>query len=141
MDDYGVIETSWGPRIDGSRMMVYDVMIYYDKGSSASYIAENYNLPLEKVKGALGYIEANREKLQADLRDILPKKAARERETRAFQAELRRKNAQKPKTPEQKAFYALLEERGITLTDEESEDYYADKYGGLDYMPEGCWKE
>ena len=113
MPDYKILETELGPMISHSRTSVYDVMLTLDKGNDTFFICVNHNLDFVQAQIALEYIEENREQLEADLREILPIKAAREKEHRAIQAEIERKIAQLPMTPKRKAFYEALEKRGI----------------------------
>lgn len=109
MPDYQILETELGPMISHSRSSVYDVMLAHDAGHDLFYICVNYNLQPVQVQIALEYIEEHRAILEADLREILPRKAAYEQEHRAKQAEIEQKIAQKPMTPQRAALYQLIE--------------------------------
>lgn len=113
MPDYKILETELGPMISHSRTSIYDVMLTLDKGNDIFFICVNHNLDFVQAQIALEYIEEHREQLEADLREILPVKAAREAEHRARQAEIEREIAQLPMTPKRKAFYEALKKRGI----------------------------
>lgn len=109
MPDYQILETELGPMISHSRSSVYDVMLAHDAGHDLFYICVNNNLQPVQVLIALEYIEEHRATLEADLREILPRKAAYEREHRAKQAEIEQIIAQKPMTPERMKLYAHME--------------------------------
>ncbi len=108
MPDYKILETELGPMISHSRTSVYDVMLTLDKGNDIFFICVNHNLDFVQAQIALEYIAEHREELEADLREILPIKAAREKEHRAIQAEVERKIAQLPMTPERAELYRRL---------------------------------
>ena len=107
--DYRIIETDLGPMIHNTRVSVYDVMLAHDEGQDLFHICVNYNLKPVQVQITLEYIEEHRAQLAEDLKEILPKKAERERYYRALEAEIREKINQLPMTPERAAFYALRE--------------------------------
>lgn len=109
MVDYQIIETELGPLISHSRSSVYDVMLDHDAGHDLFYICVNHNLQPVQVQIALEYIEQHRPVLEADLREILPRKAEYESQHRAKQAEVEKKIAQKPMTPRRAALYQLIE--------------------------------
>ncbi|MEM7537517.1 MAG: hypothetical protein AAF639_35430 [Chloroflexota bacterium] len=121
MREYKIIETNLGPMISHSRVMVYDVMLTRDEGEDIFFICVNYNLEYMQAKIALDYIEEHREQLEADLKEILPKKAERERHYREIQKAIRQQIAQMPMTPKRATFNALLEKsrraRGELSTD------------------------
>lgn len=107
--DYRIIETDLGPMIHNTRVSVYDVMLAHDEGQDLFHICVNYNLKPVQVQITLEYIEEHRAQLAKDLKEILPKKAERERYYRALEAEIREKINELPMTPERAAFYALRE--------------------------------
>ena len=109
MKEYKILETECGPMISHSRATVYDVMLTHDEGYDIFFICVNYNLTPAQAQVALDYIEEHRAELEADLNEILPKMAERERHYRAIHEEIRKKIAQKPMTPKRAAFYALRE--------------------------------
>lgn len=104
-----ILETDLGPLISQSRSSVYDVMEAYDEGYTPSEISNIYNLSPFQVKVALAYIAEHRAQLEPELKEILIKKAERERYYRALEAEIRR---QRPVelTPQRIALNKLLEE-------------------------------
>lgn len=104
-----ILETDLGPMISESRSSVYDVMEAYDEGYSPSEISNIYNLSPFQVKVALAYIGEHRVQLEPELKEILIKKAERERYYRTLEAEIRR---QRPVelTPQRIALNKLLEE-------------------------------
>lgn len=104
-----ILETELGPMISESRSSVYDVLEAYDEGYSASEISNIYNLSPFQVKVALAYIAEHRAQLEPELKEILIKKAERERYYRALEAEIRK---QRPvqMTPQRIALNKLIEE-------------------------------
>ena len=107
MKEYKILETECGPMISHSRATVYDVMLTHDEGHDIFFICVNYNLTPIQAQVALDYIEEHREALEADLKELLPKMAERERHYRAIEEKIRKKIAKKPITPERAAFNAL----------------------------------
>jgi uncharacterized protein (DUF433 family) len=110
LNRYSVIESGIGPVISDSRTTVYDVMQAYDEGLSRYDICRTYNLKPLQMEAALEYITKHRQTLEAELVEILQKKAEYERYHRAIQAEVEKKIAQLPMTPERARFYAKREE-------------------------------
>ncbi|MCE7986247.1 MAG: DUF433 domain-containing protein [Caldilinea sp. CFX5] len=104
-----ILETDLGPMISQSRSSVYDVMEAYDEGYTPSEISNIYNLSPFQVKVALAYIDEHRAQLEPELKEILIKKAERERYYRALAAE-REKQRSLPMTPQRAALQALIEE-------------------------------
>jgi len=107
--NYRILETDLGPMVSDTRVSVYDLLLAHDAGQDLFHLCVNYNLNPVQVQIALEYIEQHREQLIADLKEILPKKAERERHYRAIAAEIQKKINQLPMTPERAAFYALRE--------------------------------
>lgn len=101
---YWILETESGPRISDSRVMVYDVLDYYNQGVSPEEMAVICNLTLRQVEVALEYIEQHRAGLEAELRQIKVRQANEEATSRAKQKEIDLK-AQAFITREQKAPY------------------------------------
>ena len=57
-------------RIDGTRVTVNQIVVWYKQGHSAEEIADQYpQLSLAQVYTALAYYHANREEVEADLLD------------------------------------------------------------------------
>lgn len=107
MPDYKIIETDLGPMISRSRTSVYDVMLSHKEGDDFFCICVTHNLTPVQIQVALDYIEENWDRLEEDLKEILPKKAENERYHRAITAEVQKKIDQLPMTPKRAAFYAL----------------------------------
>jgi uncharacterized protein (DUF433 family) len=103
-----IIESDLGPLISESRASVYDVMEAYDEGYNPSEIGKIYNLSPHQVQVALAYIAQHRERLEPELKEILIKKAERERYYRALEEEIK-KQRPLPMTPQRAALYALIE--------------------------------
>ena len=110
--DYQIIESDLGPMISHSRVSVYDVMLSYDKGYDLLALCTIYELTPMQVHLALDYIAQHRHQLSQDLQEILPKKAERERRSRAIAAEIQKKIRNKPMTPRRAAFLALRQKNG-----------------------------
>ncbi|MBX3055131.1 MAG: hypothetical protein KF770_01545 [Anaerolineae bacterium] len=106
---YHIIESDLGPLISESRMTVYDVLEAQNSGQTLYEISMNRNLSPMQVQVAFEYIEQHRERLQAELEEILKVAAERKRYYDAIAEEMRQKIAQLPMTPEREAFYALRE--------------------------------
>jgi uncharacterized protein (DUF433 family) len=104
-----IIETDIGPVISGRRVTVYDVMEAHDEGDNIYTISSTYNISPLHVKAAIEYIERHRSQLEPELKEILIKKAERERYHRALASEIRKQRPPLPMTPRRKALYALLE--------------------------------
>ena len=103
---YEIVETNIGPLISESRSTVYDVLEAQNKGKTLYEISMDSNLTPLQVKTAFEYIDKHRERLQAELADILEIATQREAYYKAI-AEERRKRLV-PMTPERVAFYARL---------------------------------
>jgi len=113
--NYHILETEQGPMISHSRVSVYDVMLAHDEGDDLFTICVVYGLTPVQTQIALEYIEQHREQLAQDLKEILPKKAERERYYRAIAAE--REKIPVKMTPQRAAFYALLEKNRLLRGD------------------------
>ena len=106
---YSVVETEIGPMVANSRTTVYEVMEAYDEGLSLYEICWNYNLTPLQLEPALDYIEAHRERLQVKLKELLIKKAERERYHRAIQEEICQKILEQPMSPKRQQLQAYIE--------------------------------
>lgn len=104
---YHIIESDLGPLISESRMTVYDVLEAQNSGQTLYEISMNRNLSPMQVQVAFEYIEQHRERLQAELDEILRIAAERKRHYDAIAEEMKQKIAQLPMTPQRQAFYAL----------------------------------
>lgn len=104
---YHIIESDLGPLISESRMTVYDVLEAQNNGETLYEISMNRNLSPMQVQVAFDYIEQHRERLQAELDEILRIAAERKRHYDAIAEEMKQKIAQLPMTPQRQAFYAL----------------------------------
>jgi uncharacterized protein (DUF433 family) len=76
---YHIIESNLGPLISESRMTVYDVLEAQNNGETLYEISMNRNLSPMQVQVAFEYIEQHRERLQAELDEILRIAAERKR--------------------------------------------------------------
>ena len=114
-----IIESEIGPVISGRGVTVYDVMEAYDEGDNIYTISSTYNISPLQVKAAIEYIEKHRERLEPELKEILIKKAERERYYRARAAELKKQRAL-PMTPKRKALQALIEKSRRRIQEEMS---------------------
>lgn len=106
---YKVLETEIGPMISESRTSVYDVLLSQQEGDDFFAICVIHNLKLLQVQVALEYIEEHRAQLEAELPELLAKKAENERYHRALVAERDKLIGELPMTPKRAAFYALRE--------------------------------
>ena len=106
---YKVLETEIGPMISESRTSVYDVLLSEQEGDDFFAICVIHNLKPLQVQVALEYIEEHRAQLEAELPELLAKKAENERYHRAIAAEREKLIGELPMTPKRAAFYALRE--------------------------------
>ena len=106
---YKVLETEIGPMISESRTSVYDVLLSEQEGDDFFAICVIHNLKPLQVQVALEYIEEHRAQLEAELPELLAKKAENERYHRALAAEREKLIGELPMTPKRAAFYALRE--------------------------------
>lgn len=107
--DYSVVETEIGPMVGESRTSVYDVLLSLKEGEGFYALCMIHNLKPAQVHATLDYIALHREQLEAELPELLTKKAENERYHRAIAAEREKLIAQLPMTPKRKAFYELSE--------------------------------
>ncbi len=107
--DYSVVETELGPMVGQSRTSIYDVLITLNEGEDFDSICVIHNLKIVQTQAALEYIEVHREQLEAELPELLAKKAENERYHRAIAAEREKLIGELPMTPKRAAFYALRE--------------------------------
>ena len=104
---YTILETEIGPMISQSRTSVYDVLISQQEGEDFNALCVIHNLRPLQVMVALEYIEEHRAQLEAELPELLAKKAEHERYHRAIAAEREKLISELPMTPQRAAFYAL----------------------------------
>lgn len=104
---YEILETEIGPMVSESRTSIYDILLSQQEGEGFYAICVIHNLDPLQVEVALAYIEEHREQLEAELPELLAKKAENERYHRAIAAE--RKKIPVKMTPLRKAFNELRE--------------------------------
>lgn len=107
MPNYRIIETELGPMISHSRVSVYDVMEKYDQGRDMFRLCVIFDLTPLQVMITQEYIDQHRQQLEPELKEILEKKAERERYYRALAAERQKRPVEM--TSKRAAFYALRE--------------------------------
>lgn len=108
MNEYRIVMNSGCPRIEGSRIGVYDVMDYWpDKGYSVEQIAAMFRLKPEQIRAAIQYIEEHRAEVEATYREIIARHArgnppeieskllANRPKIRALWDEIRRKHSER----------------------------------------------
>jgi uncharacterized protein (DUF433 family) len=105
---YHIIESDIGPLISESRMTVYDVLEAQNDGQTLYEISMYRNLSPTQVQVAFDYIDLHRERLQADLIEILKKAEERKEYYDAIAAEIYKRIAQKPMTPERAKLQELI---------------------------------
>ncbi len=106
---YTILETEIGPMISESRTSVYDVLLTQNEGEDFDSICVIHNLRPLQVRVALEYIKEHRAALEAELPELLAKKAENERYHRAIAAEREKLISALPMTPKRAAYYALRE--------------------------------
>ncbi|MFZ4664709.1 MAG: hypothetical protein ACOYNY_47395 [Caldilineaceae bacterium] len=105
--DYSVVETEIGPMVGESRTSVYDVLLSLKEGEGFYALCMIHNLKPAQVHATLDYIALHREQLEAELPELLAKKAENERYHRAIAAEREKLIAQLPMSPKRKALEEL----------------------------------
>jgi uncharacterized protein (DUF433 family) len=75
MPEAKIIKTGSTPRIDGSRITVFDVLDYHKHGWQPSDIADLFNLSTCQIEVAIEYIEAHKTEVMADYQRILDRHA------------------------------------------------------------------
>jgi hypothetical protein len=89
-------------------MTVYDVLEAQNDGQTLYEISMNRNLTPMQVQVAFDYIEQHRERLQAELDEILRKAAERKRYYDTVAEEAKRRIAELPMTPEREKLQKLI---------------------------------
>jgi uncharacterized protein (DUF433 family) len=65
-----IINRGRGPEIAGTRITVYDVLDYSTKGYHPTFIASLFRVSSEQVVAALEYIEAHKDEVMAEYRQM-----------------------------------------------------------------------
>jgi uncharacterized protein (DUF433 family) len=71
MSEAKIIKTGSTPRIEGSRITVYDVLEYHGKGWHRDEIASLFDLSSQQVEAAIRYIEEHRDEVMATYGKIM----------------------------------------------------------------------
>jgi uncharacterized protein (DUF433 family) len=66
-----IIDRGRGPELEGTRVTVYRVIDFIRAGESPGRIADELELTDEQVRAALDYIEAHRDRIEAEYDAIL----------------------------------------------------------------------
>lgn len=112
---YHIYEGDSGLQISESRVLLFDVMQYYDAGKSIYQLCEIFNLTPLQVKTAIAYIDKHRATLEPELAKAIAYRKEREAYHRRLAAERWEKIAQLPMTPLRAAVYALLEKNRVSM--------------------------
>jgi uncharacterized protein (DUF433 family) len=75
MSEAKIVEVGRTPRIEGSRITVFDVLDYHKHGWQASDIAGLFSLSTRQVEVAIEYIEAHKSDVLAAYQRILDRHA------------------------------------------------------------------
>jgi uncharacterized protein (DUF433 family) len=70
-----IINRGRGPEIAGTRITVYDVLDYSTKGYHPTFIASLFRVSSQQVQAALEYIEAHKDEVMAEYRQMLARDA------------------------------------------------------------------
>lgn len=105
--DYSVVEAEIGPMVGESRTSVYDVLLSLKEGEGFYALCMIHNLKPAQVHATLDYIALHRAQLEAELPELLAKKAENERYHRAIAEEREKLIAQLPMSPKRKALEEL----------------------------------
>jgi len=119
---YYIYEGDSGLQISESRVLLFDVMQYYDAGKSIYQLCEIFNLTPLQVKTAIAYIDKHRATLEPKLAKAIEYRKEREAYHRKLVAE-HLAPPPSPMTPERAAMYALLEKHRIPTNGETDADY------------------
>jgi uncharacterized protein (DUF433 family) len=71
-----IINRGRGPEIAGTRITVYDVLDYSTKGYHPTFIASLFRVSSQQVVAALEYIDAHKDEVMAEYRQMLARDAA-----------------------------------------------------------------
>jgi len=71
MREYRIVNRGDGPKIDGTRITVYQVFEYVQKGYSREWIASVLDLSSRQVQAALDYIQAHETEVNAQYEKIV----------------------------------------------------------------------
>lgn len=112
---YYIYEGDSGLQISDSRVLLFDVMQYYDAGKSIYQLCEIFNLTPLQVKTAIAYIDKHRSALEPELAKAIAYRKERETYHRQLAAERWEKIAQLPMTPLRAAVYAILEKNRVSV--------------------------
>lgn len=113
--DYSVVEAEIGPMVGESRTSVYDVLLSLKEGEGFYALCMIHNLKPAQVHATLDYIALHREQLEAELPELLAKKAENERYHRAIAEEREKLIAQLPMSPKRKALEELRAKRRVYI--------------------------
>jgi uncharacterized protein (DUF433 family) len=70
-----IIKVGRTPRIEGTRISVFDVVDYLQAGWHRDLIADQFDLSSHQVDAAIRYIEENRDEVMAEYEKILARHA------------------------------------------------------------------
>ncbi len=111
----GIVRTSRGLSISGTRITLYDVMDCVTAGRSAEEIADILPLQREEIAAALAYIEAHRPEVEAEYQRILQQARARQAYWEERNRERTERIRREPPPPEKAALVARLRKQmGLT---------------------------
>lgn len=105
-----------GLTISGSRVTLYALMDYVYADWSYAEIREWLNLTDEQLRAGLDYIEAHRDEVETEYREVLHKADERRRAAEERLRDHLARTPLSPPAPEKAALYAkLAEQRGETI--------------------------
>ena len=70
MKAYQIVDRGDGPKIEGTRITVYTIFEYLEKGRSREWIATCLGLSSRQVQAAMDYIDGHRADVQAEYEKI-----------------------------------------------------------------------
>lgn len=110
-----VIRTSRGLTIAGTRITLYSIMDYLKQDWPPKLIKDLFDLTDEQISGALAYIEANREQVEAEYQIVLQKAEENRRYWTEYNREHLEKVAAMPHNPEHEEIWKKLKARQAKL--------------------------
>ena len=106
-----IVRTSRGLTIAGTRITLYTIMDHLKDEWPTHLIQDWFNLTDEQIQGALAYIEAHQEEVEAEYQQVLKEAAETEQYWREYNREHLAKVAAMPPPPGQEKVRAKLRAR------------------------------
>ena len=106
-----IVRTGRGLTIAGTRITLYSIMDYMKADWSPKLIKDLFDLTDQQITGALAYIDANRNKVEAEYGIVIQKAEENRRYWTEYNREHLEKVASMPRKPEYEAVWKKLKAR------------------------------